>query len=189
MKDILSIITIPENNFVGLPEITNEVLRASIIEYVTTPNSFGNTRRNLVYMESFISGDTTIYRFFDVFDMNLFVGLPNSKNSPNNNIMTILKLDSIYIGYRNLDNSDIAMSIETMVGILSKDFPEFKERYALYLYRKEYNKRMGLDNGAFPLGAFSTVLGRSDIWTLKFVDGHLVSRSAYLVLNSSTRYF
>jgi len=164
---------------VSLPIITNEVLKANIIEYVMA-NYDNMSTKNLIYMESFISGDTTTYRFYSALDFRKFLW-PS--------VSAIFKLDSIYIGYRNLNNSDFEMPIEAVVGILAVDFPVIKNAYAMHLERKEKQKHLDYSIEADIQAPFFGAIGSVDVWTLKFVDGRLVSRSVYSEVDGTTTYF
>jgi hypothetical protein len=136
--------------------------------------------KNLIYLESSLSGEILTYKIMQAFDMGLFVG-PN--------VMSIIKLDSINIGYRNLQINDIEMPIKSIVDVLSDNYPSFKVDYAEYLKRKKRNKRLGLHDEGFCTGSFNNITGSVDIWTLKFVGDSLVSRSVYSEFDGSTKYY
>ena len=180
IQDEVFKIAIVRDDFVSLPTITNEVLKANIIEYATTPDRFGKREEKLVYMESFTSGDTIIYRFYSALGVAQFIW-PS--------VSAIFKLDSIYIGYRNLDNSDFEMPIEAVVGILAIDYPSIRKAYGKYAERKDRQKHIDYLTDGYVQAAFGGRIGRVDIWTLKFVDGRLVSRSVYSEVYGSTIYF
>ena len=158
------------------PVITNEILKENIIEYVKI-NHCKSSTKNLVYMEFSTSHDTKVYTICSALSMSKFV---------NPNVSSIIKMDSIYIGYRNLNNSDIEMSTKAIVNILM-DFSLFKDNPDMYYKRKKQNKYFGNQNEDYEI--FIAVTGAVDIWTLKFVGDSLVSRSVYSEYDGSTRHF
>lgn len=154
----------------NLPEITNEILKSNIVDYVKATYKDMKTP-NLIYLESSISGDTTIYTIQSAYDLGLFIGIDKR-------ISMILQIDSIDVGYMNLSNTDMEMPIEAMVNLLSDKYPSFKEDYAYYLkLKRKYPESVN-----FQLASFITVLGNPDVWTLKFVGDSLVYKNIRLAI-------
>ena len=87
------------------------------------------------------------------------------------------RLDDIYIAYGisndiKTGNLDIQLPIKAIVDFMADDFPDYVLQYKEYLRRKSENS----EDNRYPLWAFEFITFDGDEWTLKFVDGKLVSR-------------
>jgi hypothetical protein len=160
-----------EDKYKYLPVMTNEVLKENIVEYVKT-NS-----QNLIILEFSLSHDTIIYTIYNALSMFAFV-------EPN--VSAIIKMDSIYIGYRNLNVRDIEMPTKAIIDILM-DYPLFRDCPDMFFRRKKQNESFESQNEDYEI--FVAVTGSVNIWTLKLIDGALVSRSVYSEYDGSTKCF